>query len=49
MRKGRGEVEAPTALMTGVEGREALLRYVATRKGKGAAKYVPAEWCATAV
>ena len=40
----RGEVEAPTPLTTSPEGRAALLAYVLTKKGKSAAKYVPADW-----
>ena len=37
-------MEAPTVLMETAEGRAALLRYVATKKGKSATKYVPSEW-----
>ena len=38
----RGEVEAPTILIRTAEGRAALLRYAATKKGKSVAKYLPA-------
>ena len=40
----RGEVEAPTPLIATAEGRAALKVYVRTKKGKSAAKYVPADW-----
>ena len=42
----RGEVEAPTILTRTAEGRAAVLRYVRTKKGKSAAKYVPENWYA---
>ena len=38
-----GAVEAPTPLLETAEGRAALLRYVKTKKGQSAAKYVPSE------
>ena len=40
----RGEVEAPTILINTAEGQAAVLRYVRTKKGKSAAKYVPESW-----
>ena len=40
----RGEVEAPTVLIETAEGRAALLRYVATKKGNSVAKYLPAQF-----
>ena len=38
------EVEAPTILIRTAEGRAALLRYAATKKGKSVAKYLPAQF-----
>ena len=38
------KVEAPGPLISTAEGRAALLRYVRTKKGKSAAKYVPSGW-----
>ena len=38
-----GAVEAPSSLLQTAEGRAALLRYVKTKKGQSAAKYVPSE------
>ena len=41
---GCGEVEAPTVLIETAEGRAALLRYAATKKGKSIVKYLPAQF-----